>query len=64
MSQYKFTHTTADVYGNIQSKIIHITYESNLNDLVDAFRDFVKGCGYNLDGMDIQLVDTDKEDES
>jgi hypothetical protein len=62
MSQYKFIHTATDVYGNTQNKIIYITNEIQLNYIVDAFRDFIKGCGFSMDGMDIQLVNIDKEE--
>ena len=56
-SKFKFIHISTDSYGNTRSKVLIETYDNQLVYIVESFKNFLQGCGFNMDGMDIQIVD-------
>ncbi len=36
-----------------------IRHGPDLNDCIDIIQDFLKGCGFNLDGKHLEVVDDD-----
>lgn len=43
---YEFKHTYKDLNGNIQS-VVEVSFNAEyLGDIVDEFRDFLRGCGF------------------
>ena len=49
MSKFKFIQIT-DYPLQPASKVLHVTESSHLPDILQAFEDFLRGCGFVFDG--------------
>ena len=51
-----------ETYSGSKQKIVYTTNEVALSDVLENFRDFLRGCGYSVEG-DLVVVDHDFNDE-
>ena len=62
--KYYFVYTETDIYGEETGKVINFQFKADtLDEMVENFEDFLKGCGFHLGDQRIEFVDDTNTEE-
>jgi hypothetical protein len=59
--KYELVYKETDLYGEETGKVISFHFRADtLEDMLSNYEDFLKGCGFQLEGRQLDLIDIEE----